>query len=125
MSTTDYEATRLFVTAEEEDAEIEAEPFVPVEGFYAVTIPMTYTDTIDFFIGGPTCDEADYCVVAAKNKRDARTQGVRAFRKFKSKGLEPGENPFYGMKIYPTCQEEVETAKADGYFFDYAQEEKQ
>lgn len=84
----------------------------------------------------------EWCVVTAENKKQARTNGVKAFRKMKCDFLSNGENPFKGLTVelaleYPesgdkndpfeytppfTVLDLIEEAKAQGVFYDFTGE---
>lgn len=95
--------------------------------FVVVSRAYSYTDVIDFWIGGPRYDDGrDYAVVMAANKRDARGKGVRAFyqqnKKHFHKGVfDEGACPFRGMSVEPADAETLEDAKDSGYFYDFSE----
>src|SRR5258706_11619065 len=62
-----------------------------------------YTDTIDFYIGGPSYDERDVLLIEARTKTEAKSIAVRHWladrRSYASNSRRDGENPYAGVTV--------------------------
>ena len=75
----------------------------------------SYTEPVMDDGSGPTYDTRDFVFVTAPNKRIAKINGLKAFRKTRAAILDEDQCPFAGMKVEEVTNAEELKSVMEGY----------